>query len=194
MDLGGAVHGHLIKCNAALPAVAAPLYLRGARDGARKLLGDVHALHRCAAAAAASMVPPPKGLIRLAQIKVQAYHPFITDGCMDILRSPPWGSRRAAACAAGLRRLFTFLKGPFVDKKAMRHHHHSTHKRLIELYGESTLGQDATTTVHFLRYLEHDIMQVHPGISVRITLFSDELAEARASSAVASDVASGVSL
>ena len=171
----------------------------GARDGARKLLWATATCARftAAAAAAASMVPPPKGLIRLAQIKVQAYHPkFITDGCMDILRSAATMGLKTSGSIAlpAKRRLFTFLKGPFVDKKAMRHHHHSTHKRLIELYGESTLGQDATTTVHFLRYLEHDIMQVHPGISVRITLFSDELAEARASSAVASDVASGVSL
>ena len=75
------------------------------------------------------------------------------------------------------RKLFSILRGPFVDKKSQDQFFHNTHKRLIELYGASTTGQDATTCVHFLRYLEHTIMQLHPGISVRITLFSDEVAE-----------------
>lgn len=75
------------------------------------------------------------------------------------------------------RRLVNILRGPFVDKKSQEQYHHSTHKRLIEIYGESTVGPDATACVHFLRYLEHTIMQLHPGISVRVTLFSSEVAE-----------------
>ena len=66
-----------------------------------------------------------------------------------------------------------------------------TYKRLVELYGASTVGPDATACVHFLRYLEHTILQVHPGISVRVTLFSDELAEARGAGA-ASEVVRAV--
>ena len=92
------------------------------------------------------------------------------------------------------RRLFSIMRGPFVDKKSQEQHFHATHKRLIEIYGESTTGQDATSCVHFLRYLEHTIMQVHPGISVRITLFSDEVAEQRQgapSSAVARAIRGG---
>ena len=50
-------------------------------------------------------------------------------------------------------------------------------KRLIELRGESTTGQDASRVVHFLRYLEHTIMILHPGCSTRVTLYSQEKAE-----------------
>ena len=31
--------------------------------------------------------------------------------------------------------------------------------------------------VHFLRYLEHTILVVHPGCSARVKLYSDELLE-----------------
>ena len=143
------------------------------------------------------MAPAPKGLLRLAQVKVHSYHKkWITDGCMDILRSAAsMGIKTSGVVPLPTKtRLYTIMRGPFVDKKSMTQHHHSTHKRLIEIYGKSTIGQDATTAVHFLRYLEHDILQVHPGISVRVTLFSDELAEARASSEVARAVAGDTSL
>jgi small subunit ribosomal protein S10 len=126
------------------------------------------------------MAPRPKGMMRLAQIKVQSYHQkFINDGCADILGS----AAQMGLSTSGViplptkRRLITIMKGPFVDRKALQQHHHSTHKRLIELYGASAVGQDATSTVHFLRYLEHTILRVPPGISCRVTLFSDEMAE-----------------
>ena len=119
-------------------------------------------------------------MVRLCQLKVQSYHKkFITDGCTDICSSAAQMGLKISGVIPlpTKRRLFNILRGPFVDQKSQQQHHHSTHKRLIEIYGESTTGQDATTCVHFLRYLEHTIMQLHPGISVRITLFSDEVAE-----------------
>ena len=59
----------------------------------------------------------------------------------------------------------------------MRAYQHDTHMRLIELYGENATGQDGTNVVHFLRYLEHTILQLHPACSTRVTLYSDEMAE-----------------
>ena len=126
------------------------------------------------------MPPKPAGHVRLAQIKVQAYHKkFITDGCTDIINSATQMGLKTSGVIPlpTKRRLVTIMKGPFVDRNALQQHHHSTHKRLIEFYGESTVGQDATTCVHFLRYLEHTIMQLHPGMSVRVTLFSEETVE-----------------
>jgi len=128
-----------------------------------------------------ALAPRPKDMVRLAQLKVQSYHPkFISDGCADITNSAKqMGLNVGATIPLPTKtRLVTIMRGPFVHKKSMEQHHHKTHKRLIELYGASSTGQDATSCVHFLRYLEHTIMQVHPGISVRVTLFSDEVAEA----------------
>ena len=31
--------------------------------------------------------------------------------------------------------------------------------------------------MHFLRYLEHTILELHPGCSTRVTLFSEEKTE-----------------
>ena len=132
------------------------------------------------------MAPAPRGLIKLAQIKVHSYHKkFISDGVSDICASATqMGLKTGGVVPLPTKtRLITILKGPFVDRNALQQHHHSTHKRLVELYGESTTGPDATRCVHFLRYLEHTIMQLHPGISVRITLFSDEVAEAQGAEA-----------
>ena len=128
------------------------------------------------------MAPAPRGLIKLAQIKVHSYHKkFISDGVSDICASATqMGLKTGGVVPLPTKtRLITILKGPFVDRNALQQHHHSTHKRLVELYGESTTGPDATRCVHFLRYLEHTIMQLHPGISVRVTLFSDEVPEAQ---------------
>ena len=47
-------------------------------------------------------------------------------------------------------------------------------KRLIELYGATPAGKDGSAVVHFLRYLEHTIMPLHPATRLRVILFSDE--------------------
>ena len=59
------------------------------------------------------------------------------------------------------KRRFNVLKAPFVYKKAVHQYQYDTHKRLIELYGQSSTGADATNVVHFLRYLEHALSDVH---------------------------------
>ena len=135
------------------------------------------------------------GLARLAQIHLRSYHPkFIMDACHDI---------RSSAAQMGVRtsgiiplpthkRKYALLKSAFVHKQAIRHAGYFTHKRLIELYGESTIGQDATDVVHFLRYLEHTILMLHPSVSSRVTLYSHEMAEPP--SAVAAEVARGAEL
>ena len=88
---------------------------------------------------------PKNGLLRLAQIKVQGYHKkYITDGCADIIRSAT-DMGLAASRAIPLpnkTKLLTIMKGPFVDRKALEQWHHTTHKRLITLYGKSTTGHE----------------------------------------------------
>lgn len=118
--------------------------------------------------------------VRLAQIHLRSYHPkFITDACNDIQRS----AAHMGVHTSGViplptdTRRISLPKAPFVYKKAINQYQHDTHKRLIELYGASTTGQDATNVVHFLRYLEHTILELHPGCSTRVTLFSEEKTE-----------------
>lgn len=128
-------------------------------------------------AVAATAMGPPRGMLRLAQIALQSYHPkFITDCAKDIKRS----AAHMGVHAGGVVPLPTkttkisMRNSPFVHSKSIAQFQKNTHKRLIELYGESTVGQDATNVVHFLRYLEHTILMVHPGCSARIKLFSSE--------------------
>ena len=117
-------------------------------------------------------------MLRLAQIALRSYHPkFITDCAHDIQRS----ATAMGVTTSGTvplptaKRKFSVLRSPFVHSKSISQYQHDTHKRLIELYGESTVGQDATSAVHFLRYLEHTIRALHPGCSARIKLFSSEM-------------------
>lgn len=125
--------------------------------------------------------------IRLAQVTLQSYHPkFITDAVADIRRSAAQMGISIGGTVplpTKTRRL-TVRKATFVYKKAQASYQHDTHKRLIEFYGHAapgqaaSTGQAATNVVHFLRYLEHTILQLHPGCSSRVTLFSDERVKA----------------
>jgi len=123
---------------------------------------------------------PRRGMLRLAQIYLRSYHPkFIRDAANDILGS----ATHMGIATSGIIPLPTqttklsLLRSPFVHKKSFRQFQKDDHKRLIEIYGRSTVGQDATSTVHFLRYLEHTILVAHPACSARVTLFSDETVE-----------------
>ena len=125
-------------------------------------------------------MPPPRGLLRLAQIRFTSYHPkFVTDCGNDVYQS----ATQMGLQTSGIvplpthSRKYSVLKSPFKYKKAWHQYQHDTHKRLIELYGKSTTGQEATSVVHFLRYLEHTILVLHPACSARILLFSDEMCE-----------------
>jgi small subunit ribosomal protein S10 len=125
-------------------------------------------------------MPPPRGLTRLAQIALRSHHQkFIGDAARDIQRS---ASKMGLQLSGTIplptkKRKISLLRSPFVNSKSISQFQHDTHKRLIEVYGESTTGQDATNAVHFLRYLEHTILQVHPGCSARIKLFSEEMVD-----------------
>lgn len=118
--------------------------------------------------------------VRLAQIHLRAYHPkFIADCMRDIQKSATeMGIKMSGIVPLPThKRRYSVLKSPFVHRKSIAQLQHDTHKRLIELRGESTTGQDASRVVHFLRYLEHTIMILHPGCSTRVTLYSQEKAE-----------------
>jgi small subunit ribosomal protein S10 len=115
--------------------------------------------------------------LRLAQIALRSYHPkFITDAVADIRRSATqMGIDMSGTIPLPTKkRKYTVQKATFVYKSARSQYQHDTHKRLIEFYGDSSTGQAATNVVHFLRYLEHTILAVHPGCTARVTLFSDE--------------------
>jgi small subunit ribosomal protein S10 len=118
-----------------------------------------------------------KGLLRLAQVALKSYHPkFVGDLANDIRRS----ATQMGLAVSGATPLptqksrYTVLRSPMGNKKAMDHFQKNTHKRLIEVYGKSAAGSDAGGVVHFLRYLEHTIMPLHPGARARVTLFSNE--------------------
>jgi len=126
-------------------------------------------------------MPPPRGMLRLAQIKLNSYHPkFLTDAGNDVLST----AKHMNIATSGLiplptkKHKFSLLKSAFVHKGAWRQFQNDEHKRVLELYGASAVGQDATNVVHFLRYFEHTIMQLHPGCSARVMLFADEALEA----------------
>ena len=115
---------------------------------------------------------------KLAALALRAYHPkFVADAVNDV---------RTSATKMGIqmsgtiflptkkRKLYDVKRSPHVHSKSVIHYQMDTHKRLIEFYGDGHMGQDASNVVHFLRYLEHTILQLHPGCMVRTILYSDE--------------------
>jgi small subunit ribosomal protein S10 len=122
----------------------------------------------------------PRGMLRLAQIALRSYHPkFMNDATADIQRSAAqMGVQMSGVIQLPThKRKMSFNRSPFVYNKSQTQVQHDTHKRLLEIYGSSTTGQDATNVVHFLRYLEHTVLQLHPGCSARVKLFSSEALE-----------------
>mmetsp|Transcript_54354 Transcript_54354/g.140393 ORF Transcript_54354/g.140393 Transcript_54354/m.140393 type:complete len:138 (-) Transcript_54354:268-681(-) len=123
-------------------------------------------------------MPPPQGMLRLAQIHLRSWHSkFVNDAVNDVRRS---ASHMGITTSGTVplptqKRKFSVNRSPFVHSKSQSQFQIDTHKRLIELYGESTTGQSATNVVHFLRYLEHTILVLHPGCSARVKLYSDEM-------------------
>ena len=118
-----------------------------------------------------------KGLARLAQIALRSHHQkFIKDVANDITRSATsMGISISGTVPLPTKKSrWVVPRSPFVNSRSQEHYQMNTHKRLIELYGESAGGRDGTAVVHFLRYLEHTIMPLHPSTRVRVTLFSNE--------------------
>lgn len=122
-------------------------------------------------------MPARGGLQRLAQVHLRSWHPkFVTDAVNDIRRTAAHMNIQISGTVPlpTHKRKFSVNRSPFVHSKSQSQFQLDTHKRLIELYGESATGQDATSVVHFLRYLEHTILVLHPGCSARVKLYSDE--------------------
>ena len=116
-------------------------------------------------------------LQRLAQVHLRSYHPkFVTDAVNDIRRSAEKMNIKLGGTVPLPTDInkFSVNRSPFVHSKSKLQFQKDTHKRLIEIYGDSTTGQDATNVVHFLRYLEHTILVLHPGCSARVKLYSSE--------------------
>jgi small subunit ribosomal protein S10 len=116
-------------------------------------------------------------LQRLAQLHLRSYHPkYLTDAVNDIRRSAEKMNIKLGGTVPlpTDKMKFSVNRSPFVHSKSKLQFQKDTHKRLIEIYGDSTTGQDATNVVHFLRYLEHTILVLHPGCSARVKLYSSE--------------------
>ena len=116
-------------------------------------------------------------LQRLAQLYLRSYHPkYVTDAVNDIRRSAEKMNIKLGGTVPlpTDKMKFSVNRSPFVHSKSKLQFQKDTHKRLIEIYGDSTTGQDATNVVHFLRYLEHTILVLHPGCSARVKLYSSE--------------------
>ena len=114
---------------------------------------------------------------RLAQLHLRSYHPkYVTDAVNDIRRSAEKMNIKLGGTVPlpTDKMKFSVNRSPFVHSKSKLQFQKDTHKRLIEIYGDSTTGQDATNVVHFLRYLEHTILVLHPGCSARVKLYSSE--------------------
>lgn len=118
-----------------------------------------------------------KGL-RLASVALRSYHnKFLTDATADIqATAKTMGIRTSGTIPLPTKTVrITMNSAPFVFSKAKEQFQQQTHKRLIEFYGDSTTGQDATSVVHFMRYLEHNILRRHPACGGRVMLYSDEM-------------------
>ena len=70
---------------------------------------------------------------------------------------------------------FSLLRSPFVHKKHFDQFEKRTYNRLFEIYGDGTLSHDATKTVHFLRYLETNLLPAHGTARAKITMYSREV-------------------
>ena len=124
--------------------------------------------------------PAARGM-RLASLALRSHHPKFVADCVNDVRT---SAAKMGIQMSGTiflptkkRKFLNILKSPHVHKKAVAQYQMDYHKRLIEFYGNGTTGQEAANVVHFLRYLEHTILQLHPGCMVRTILYSDEAAE-----------------
>ena len=129
-----------------------------------------------------NVMPAPRGLQRLAQVHLRSWHQkFVTDAVNDIRSSAAKMNIEVGGTVPlpTHKRRISVNRSPFVNSKSQLQFQMDTHKRLLELYGTSATGQDATNVVHFLRYLEHTILVLHPGCSARVKLYSNEMLDAR---------------
>ena len=159
----------------------APRYVPG--KGLRLAQLNIHSHHRVFAeqlcmdvlASAKQMGVKTSGIIRMPTrtefLSLLRDHTGRHKGAQDQVRRPPGPRRAAAPSPAPLR-----ARSATVPPRASAQFERPDHDRLIEFYGESTTGQDATNVVHFFRYYEHTILPNHPMNRCKITLISDEIA------------------
>ena len=128
------------------------------------------------------MATSARGLgTRLAAISLRAWHPkWVIDAANDVRQSATQMGIKMSGTIhlpTRSRKALKVLKSPHVYSKHMHQYQQDTHKRLIQFYGDGHTGQDATKVVHFLRYLQHTILILHPGCWSRVILYSDECIE-----------------
>ena len=117
------------------------------------------------------------GLVRLASVQLKGWlKHYMNDVCDDILRSAAQMNIRTSNTIGLPMRIYkyTVQRSPFVDKHSMEQFEKREYNRIIEFYGASCVGPDATAVVHFLRYMERVIIPAHAGARAKVTLFSYE--------------------
>ena len=117
------------------------------------------------------------GLVRLASVQLKGYLTMhMNDVCDDILRSAAQMNIRTSNTIGLPRRTYkyTVQRSPFVDKHSMEQFERREYNRIIEFYGASCVGADATAVVHFLRHMERVIIPAHAAARAKVTLFSYE--------------------
>ena len=139
-----------------------------------------------------SMATSARGLgTRLAAISLRAWHPkWVIDAANGVRQSATQMGIKMSGTIhlpTRSRKALKVLKSPHVHSKHMRliQYQQDTHKRLIQFYGDGHTGQrgaaaacaSETKVVHFLRYLQHTILILHPGCWSRVILYSDECIE-----------------
>ena len=117
------------------------------------------------------------GLVRLASVQLKGWLTMhMNDACDDILRSAAQMNIRTSNTIGLPRRTYkyTVQRSPFVDKHSMEQFEKREYNRIIEFYGASCVGPDATAVVHFLRHMERVIIPAHAAARAKVTLFSYE--------------------
>mmetsp|Transcript_1442 Transcript_1442/g.2970 ORF Transcript_1442/g.2970 Transcript_1442/m.2970 type:complete len:162 (-) Transcript_1442:430-915(-) len=122
-------------------------------------------------------------LPRLAQVNLKAHYKYHSVEVAEDVRTSALKMGLKVSGAIPLPTTiekWSFLKSPFVHKKAWTQWERRTYNRIIEIYGEGTQSHDATKTVQFLRYLEHTILPANLGTNrLKVTLYSEECLEPR---------------
>ena len=123
------------------------------------------------------MNAPSLGLVRLASVQLKGWLKMhMNDVCDDILRSAAQMGLRTSNTIGLPMRIYkyTVQRSPFVDKHSMEQFEKREYNRVIDFYGSSCTGPDATKVVHFLRHMERVIIPAHAAARAKVTLYSYE--------------------
>ena len=117
------------------------------------------------------------GLVRLASVQLKGWLKMhMNDASDDIIRSAAQMNIRTSNTIGLPKRIYkyTMQRSPFVDKHSMEQFEKREYNRMIEFYGSSCVGPDATAVVHFLRHMERVIIPAHAAARAKVTLYSYE--------------------